>query len=94
MREAWLARSLVSVARNQRENRAAGGRCCVEHRIHVVTRDAHYLPLELTEDCPLFWLCVDVCPHLLGGTVFNGDLPLVDFVFNVKILNLDVLGTF
>ena len=67
-----------------------------EHRIDIITKDPHHLPAELTKDCPLLRLRVDIRPHLLGGAGVDCDFALIDFVFNVKILNLymlDALGT-
>ena len=43
------------------------------------------------ENGPLFGLRVDIRPHLLGGIVFfDSDLPLVNLILDVKILDLDV----
>ena len=41
----------------------------------------------------LLWLGIDVCSHLFSRTMLDGHLTLVDFVFDKKILNFDVLGT-
>ena len=57
-----------------------------EHRIDIITKDPHHLHAELTKDCPLLRLRVDIRPHLLGGAVLDCDFALIDFVFNVKYL--------
>ncbi len=36
----------------------------------------------------LFRLSIDVCPHLSGRAMFDGDFPLVDLVFNKNYFTL------
>ncbi len=40
----------------------------------------------------LFRLSIDVCPHLSGQAMFDGDFPLVNLVFNKNILHLNVFS--
>ena len=70
------------------------GYTLLEVGVIVISGDAHNLSTEFAEDRALFWLGVDVRPHLIGGAVFEDDFTLANFVLNVKILNLDVFGTF
>jgi hypothetical protein len=42
----------------------------------------------------LLWLHVDVCPHLVGRTMFDHDLTSIDRVLDVEIPYLYVLSPF
>ncbi len=43
---------------------------------------------------PLLGLCIDVCPHLIGRTVLDGDFPLIDLILNKKYFTLICLVRF
>ena len=60
-------------------------------RIVVVGLDPHHLSAELAEHRPLLRLRVYIRPHLFRRAVVDDDLSLVNLIFHVKILNLDVL---
>ena len=62
--------------------------------IVVICWDTHDLHPEFAEDCTLFRFGVDVGPHLVCGAVFEHNFTLVDFVFDVEILNLYLFGAF
>jgi hypothetical protein len=47
---------------------------------------------EETVHYTLFRLSIDVCLHLSGSAMFDGDSPLVDLVFNKIILHLDIFS--
>jgi hypothetical protein len=62
--------------------------------VFVSCRNTHDLPPELPKSRPLLWFGVDVRPHLVGWTMLNNDLVLINFVLNIEILYLNVLYTF
>ncbi len=66
----------------------------LESLIVVIGRGAHDLSTKFTEDSTLFWFGVDVGPHLLGGAVDEHNFALVNFVFDVEILYLNVFSVF
>ncbi len=51
------------------------------------------MSLEELEYQTLLWFGVDVCPHLLGETVFDNELSVVDLIFDKKVLHLDMFGS-
>jgi hypothetical protein len=42
----------------------------------------------------LFWFCIYFRPHLSPWAMFNLDLPIVNFFFDIEILHLDMLCLF
>ncbi len=50
------------------------------------------MSLEDLEYQTLLWFGVDICPHLLGGTVLTTTFAVVNLIFDKKILHLDILG--
>ncbi len=58
----------------------------------IVHGNAHDMASEYLKDGPLFWLCFDVHPDLIGWAVLDCNFALIDLVFNMKILYLDVHG--
>ena len=65
-----------------------------EVTVSVICGDTHDLAAEFAEHRTLFGFSVDIRPHLVGRAVFKHDFALSDFVFNVKILNLDMFRAF
>jgi hypothetical protein len=58
----------------------------------VVHGNAHGMAPEHLKDGPLFWLCIDIRPHLTSRAVLDYDFALINLVLNIKILYLDMLG--
>ena len=48
---------------------------------------------EHSKDSSLFWLRVYIHPHLLGRTMFDSYLLLVDLVLDEVILHLNMLSS-
>jgi hypothetical protein len=60
----------------------------------VIHWGAHDVSSEDSKYQTLLWFGVDVCPHLLGGTVFDNDLAVVDLILDKKYFTLIFLVCF
>ena len=58
----------------------------------VFIGDAHDVSPKYPKDSSLLWFCVYVCPHLLCWTMLDGYLLPINFVFNERILYLNMLS--
>ncbi len=58
----------------------------------VISGDAHDVSPKYPKDSSLLWLCVYVRPYLLCWTMLDGYLLPINFVFNERILYLNMLS--
>jgi len=60
----------------------------------TVSRGVHNQITEVDKLVALERLCVVIGPHLIGGTIFDSQLSLLNAISDKKVSDIDVFGSF